>query len=75
LQFADAQKGGAHEGDDDAGDDAEDAFPDVFGGFEGVAACGIDWWGVSIGLVEAVRRYCAADAVLLEYSWLACIEM
>lgn len=43
LQLVDAEQGRAHERDDYAGEDPEDAFPDVLGGFEGVAAGGVDW--------------------------------
>lgn len=52
LELVDAQKGSAHEGDDDAGEDPEDAFPDVLGGFEGVAACGIDCGEVRHMIIE-----------------------
>ena len=42
LELVDAQQGGAHEGDDDGGDDAEGALPDVLGTGEDVDAQGVE---------------------------------
>lgn len=42
LQLADAQEGGAHDADDERGEDGEDALPDVLCGVEGVAAGGVE---------------------------------
>ena len=47
LEFADAKQGSTHDGDDDAGNQCEDTFPDVLCRVERILASSVDLRTVS----------------------------
>ena len=62
LELAHTEQSGAHECDDDAGEDAEDTLPDVLSSLEGVATCCVESSDDSSANDQA-DEYTSADTV------------